>query len=714
MATGCAVADGQLFNVVCDTQHFDTDSLSAQHSLEPWTEHDPFSKRCLFSVGRVGSTSLDAQIDDEVAGEEALFQSRYHPWNDIETGQDLHKRHVLMSLGGSIVQLQADAKSDFGKWTSISEPLTEGELRRAHDRAEWQLVQELKLETYKNIPVWKLIPKSDVKPGETIFPLKWVRKKKLRSSPEGDTVVRNPRLCMIGTRMNRALYNPFSDQMLIRTLKIMCAICGTYNLFGFTADASDAFQDTPDNSVAEGRPRVLTHQAPGHEVLGPGNIKMCYELIAMLQGRIDSCNVFGTKRDDILLSIPGMRRAPYDPSTFIYHVGPLANTSASLTDIVAKYVDKSLPNIAAFTLEKGSQEIPAQPPHGWAMLGTHVDDLPGIATSEEVVRYICLHIHKFYGMKCVGWERANTLGALIQHDRKKRTVSMTADRLIDKLVEEHLSGEVIIQPKHVTTPAIMHLNETDPQSISEGVDPSCKQKVQSLLGGLQYLSNFYPQVTMPANRNGRFAANPTMQNLRSLKYPLMHLHSHRHGLLFGGINCVTLESDPSPPENPYVDWVTDKTRYYRPHGFADANLEDPRSTSALDFVIAGCTAETIVSRQHCTAKTVHDSETIACSDLVAKLEAIRGLLQAASIHQIHSTPIYSDSESTAKVSNDQASPRRAMYLMLRARFITDSFHAGDTNVIHISGLLNPADRGTKYLSFDPWWRYTQYIMHIIL
>ena len=55
-----------------------------------------------------------------------------------------------------------------------------------------------------------------------------------------------------------------------------------------------------------------------------------------------------------------------------------------------------------------------------------------------------------------------------------------------------------------------------------------------------------------------------------------------------------------------------------------------------------------------------------------------------------------------------------MYLMLRARFITDSFHAGDTNVIHISGLLNPADRGTKYLSFDTWWRYPQYIMHIKL
>ena len=232
------------------------------------------------------------------------------------------------------------------------------------------------------------------------------------------------------------------------------------------------------------------------------------------------------------------------------------------------------------------------------------------------------------------------------------------------MVAEHLQGEVQIQPKHVTTPAIMKLSESDPQSVGPP-DPECKTRVQSLLGGMQWAGYWYPQVIMPTNRNGAFAANPTAQNERSLKYILMHLSANRQGVTFGGEDCTNLESDPSPPANPYVDWVAGAKRYWRPHGWCDANLEHPRSTTSLYIMLAGAAIETVVSRQRATAKTVHDSETIACSELVARTKACRGVLQAFSIPQVEPTPLYSDSDSTAKVARDEASPRRSLYLMLR-------------------------------------------------
>ena len=108
---------------------------------------------------------------------------------------------------------------------------------------------------------------------------------------------------------------------------------------------------------------------------------------------------------------------------------------------------------------------------------------------------------------------------------------------------------------------------------------------------------------------------------------------------------------------------------------------------------------------------LHDSETIACSELVARTKACRGLLQAFSIHQVDPTPLYSDSDSTAKVSRNEASPRRSLYLMLRATFITDSFKDKETVVMHVDGKLNPADAGTKYLSYDTWYRYLRYILN---
>ena len=410
------------------------------------------------------------------------------------------------------------------------------------------------------------------------------------------------------------------------------------------------------------------------------------------------------------MAVPSVTRCPYDPSTFIYHVGELAGTTATLTEIVAKYTDNSANNIEPFKIGIKELAVPSEPPHGWAAFGTHVDDIPGIATSLEVIRYIATHLAQTYAMKCTGWGNALTLGALIKHDRARREISLTADHCVDKMVSEHLAGAVLIQPKHVTTPAIMHLSDSDPQSVGPP-DPECKKRVQCILGGFQWASIWYPSIIMPTNRNGAFAANPTAQNERSLKYTLMHLHANRRGVTFGGLGCTTLETEPSPPENPFVDWVDKGTRYWRGHGWCDANLEYPRSTSSTYFMLAGATIETVVSRQRATAKTVHDSETIACSELVAKTKAIRGVLQAFSIPQVDATPIYSDSDSTAKVSRNEASPRRSLYLMLRAKFITDSFKEKETKVMHVDGNLNPADAGTKYLSYDTWYRYLRYVLN---
>ena len=49
--------------------------------------------------------------------------------------------------------------------------------------------------------------------------------------------------------------------------------------------------------------------------------------------------------------------------------------------------------------------------------------------------------------------------------------------------------------------------------------------------------------------------------------------------------------------------------------------------------------------------------------------------------------------------------------MLRARFITDSFKDKETIVMHVDGKLNPADAGTKYLSYDTWYRYLRYVLN---
>ena len=436
---------------------------------------------------------------------------------------------------------------------------------------------------------------------------------------------------------------------------------------------------------------------------------MYYLYANTMQGQIHACAEFGKYRDKILMNIPGVHQVPFDPSTFIYHVGPLAGTGASLAEICAhpEYKIKEEGNMESFKIEKKAEPLAKKPPVGFAIICTHVDDLPGGSTNHAVIWYICNHIAQYFPMKCVGWQHAMTLGALFQHNRLTRVLTISAGHLVDKVVQQHLSGEVMIQPKHCCTPAIMHLSDVDPQA-NGPPDPSVKQVTQSLLGSLQYLGNFYPMVLMPTNRNGAFAADPHSGNLRSLKYTTMFLNSNRQPLTFGGMDCTDLESDSAPPDNPYSVWAGTGKRYYKLSGWTDANLEHPRSTSCIMIKLCGVAVDYIVCRQHCTCKTVHDSETVACSDAVARIRSVRNLLQAFGIPQVYPTPVYCDSDSTTKVSNLEASPRRSLYLMLRSQFITDSFKLGETIVKKIAGTQNPTDDGTKYLPYEQWHRYWQF------
>ena len=60
----------------------------------------------------------------------------------------------------------------------------------------------------------------------------------------------------------------------------------------------------------------------------------CKVNVAMQGRRIDATLLFNTKLFDLLVLKAGLTRLMWDKQVAIYHVGPLANTSASLSEVL--------------------------------------------------------------------------------------------------------------------------------------------------------------------------------------------------------------------------------------------------------------------------------------------------------------------------------------------------------------------------------------------
>ena len=75
----------------------------------------------------------------------------------------------------------------------------------------------------------------------------------------------------------------------------------------------------------------------------------------------------------------------------------MAETDAPLEDVIAACKKE---------LETGSgTRKQGDAPPGWAVIATHVDDVPGVATSELMIEYILGAIRVVYAYECSPWKK---------------------------------------------------------------------------------------------------------------------------------------------------------------------------------------------------------------------------------------------------------------------------------------------------------------------
>ena len=91
---------------------------------------------------------------------------------------------------------------------------------------------------------------------------------------------------------------------------------------------------------------------------------------------------------------------------------------------------------ACAKVEKGSDKHGR--PNGWAVLAVHVDDCPGIASSDRMINYIKAGIEAQYKVTHAPWKKV--LG--FKFKCTETTVTMSAEHTIETMYKTFLQGQL--------------------------------------------------------------------------------------------------------------------------------------------------------------------------------------------------------------------------------------------------------------------------------
>ena len=149
-------------------------------------------------VSLLSSLGADAPTSpDQWHGE--TFISRSFTF-DIEDWEEVNPLMMHVVVQSEVMTLAID--HDSSQAHTWHEPRNEREYLRSPQHALWRTAKELKMDKYKALNLWELVPESSVDKSKfTIYNTLWAHKIKFDSNRKLDRL--NPRWCVKGTGMDR-------------------------------------------------------------------------------------------------------------------------------------------------------------------------------------------------------------------------------------------------------------------------------------------------------------------------------------------------------------------------------------------------------------------------------------------------------------------------------------------------------------------------------
>jgi hypothetical protein len=486
--------------------------------------------------------------------------------------------------------------------------------------------------------------------------------------------------------MDKSIYVGFSEVCLTTSIKILACIRAAYPVKDYIFDCGNAFQATRTDDGTVKSEKLYCEQAPGFNVKTKDGAPMVCEILVALQGRVDAARLFGDRLEQIIFKLGGTR-STWDPKVYLFHFGPLVNTSATLGEVL--------------TACKASEHMDDKngAPIGWAALAVHVDDCPGVGSSDRIIDYIKAGIMVQY--ECVHGPWKKVLG--FKFTCTENTVIMSAEHTIETMYNTFL----INHPKYDARLPGRDVKLTAGEAPA-GNDPrlfaylEMQTETRSLLGLLLWVSLAYPQISHCVNKACGFMSNPSHEVNAYAKHIALHLYQYPVAVKWGGATDLEL-SQPSPPP------FTEGEKEMGLHFAADASPDDAaRGITGGVGMLCGGAIITVSARQHLATPDMHANEVLAAGTIMHKIVPLRGLLTEMRIPQEQGTPLYIDSASTVFVAQSRGAVKKSAWIRRRAEVLTEAFDMGECDPRKIEEYNNFSDPETKYLVYRVWMRHLHY------
>jgi hypothetical protein len=435
--------------------------------------------------------------------------------------------------------------------------------QEAEPHAAWRAAMMDEMASIEENKTWSL---TTLPAGKRAIGLKWVYKLKKNSA---DEVIKHKARLVAKGYVQRAgvdFDEVFALVTRLDSVRLLLAIAAHSGWEVHHLDVKSAFLN------GELEEEVYVTQPPGFE--RAGEEEKVLRLSKALYGLRQAPRAWNAKLDDTLLTL-GFQRSPSDHAVYMQH--------------------------------EGNEKL---------LLGVYVDDLMVTGTSVEAIMHFKDQMQSMFAMSDLGL-LSFYLGIEVQQSSHSITLKQAA--YAAKLVEK--AGLSDCNPVHIPMEPRLKLSK---DSQNPAID---KTLYRSIIGGLRYLVQMWPDITFDVGFVSRFIQAPTMEHWAAVK----HLVRYIAGTLHFGCRYERSAGE------------------LRLIGYSDADhagdIDDRKSTTGMVFLLRGSVVSWQSQKQKAIAILSCESEYMAASAVACQGIWLRRMLGELLGKNSGSTTLFIDNKS---------------------------------------------------------------------
>ena len=316
---------------------------------------------------------------------------------------------------------------------------------------------------------------------------------------------------------------------------------------------------------------------------------------------------------------------------------------------------------------------------GTVFLLLYVDDMMIIGRDKTKIKFIKDKLKSEFEMKDLGPVK-KILGIEVLRNRNEGKLVLTQRSYIEKVMKKFS----LENSKATAVPLAGHFKLSNEQCPKTEFERREMEKVPYAVavGCLMYIMvSTRPDIAHSLSVLSRYMSNPGLEHWNTLKWLMRYLKgTSKYGLIY--------QRDPGKVVlNGYVD--------------ADyaSNKDNRRSTTAYVFVLNKSCISWKSQQQQVVALSTTESEFMATTEAFKEAIWIQGILQELKLLKGKGT-IYSDSQSSIHLCKNPVYHEKSKHIDIRLYWIREKIEERVLELEKVHTSENPADMGTKVLTFS--------------